>query len=159
MTTIGLIHIREANPGDLESISDMVLRVFDKYVGSGYSSEGQALFHSYVQPDAIQKRLITGFSFVLVALDDKEIIGVIEVKNCNHISVLFVDERYHKKGIAKRLLSKAIEKANSLNSITEITVNSSPYAVDIYKRLGFLQMDDEIERDGIRHTPMKKALG
>ena len=152
------IHYREAQLEDMIAISNLVLRVFDEYVGSGYSLDGQSIFHSYVQPDAIQKRFCAGSSFIFVALHDKKIIGTIEVKNGNHISVLFVDKRYHKMGIAKHLISMAIEKASNINLITEITVNSSPYAVDIYKRLGFLQLDKEIERDGIRHTPMKKCL-
>jgi len=152
------IQFRDAHLEDMKSISDLVLSVFDKYVGPGYSLEGQSVFHSYVQPDAIQKRFSAGSSFIFVALHDKEIIGAIEVKNGNHISALFVDDRYHKMGIAKHLITMVIEKASNISSITEITVNSSPYAVDIYKKLGFLQMDKELERDGIRHTPMKKCL-
>ena len=152
------IQFREAQLEDIKSISDLVLSVFDKYVGPGYSPEGQSVFHSYVQPDAIEKRFNDGYSFISVALHEKEIIGAIEVKNGNHISALFVDDRYHKMGVATHLISMAIEKASNISSITEITVNSSPYAVDIYKKLGFLQLDKELERDGIRHTPMKKYL-
>lgn len=153
-----VIHYREAQLADVESISNLVVRVFDKFVGPGYSPDGQSIFRSYVQPDALQKRVSTGFSFIFVAIHDKEIAGVIEVKKVNHISVLFVDDRYHNMGIATRLISMAIERASNDNSITEMTVNSSPYAVDIYKKLGFLQIDQEKEKDGIRHTPMKKYL-
>ncbi|AHF06017.1 acetyltransferase [Desulfitobacterium metallireducens DSM 15288] len=81
-------------------------------------------------------------------------IGMIEVRNQNHIALLFVDDRYHKKGIAKKLISLAIERAQ----VTEIDVNSSPYAVNIYARIGFQQVDHEQERDGIRFIPMKKIV-
>jgi GNAT superfamily N-acetyltransferase len=152
------IHYREAEIKDINAISMLVLRVFDKYVGSDYSQQGQDVFHSFMQPEIILKRMSTGYSFAIVTLHDAEIIGCIEVKNGNHISVLFVDDRYHRLGVAKRLISLAIEKASSTSSFNEITVNSSPYAVDIYKKLGFLQLDQEVERDGIRHIPMKKCL-
>jgi len=36
-----------------------------------------------------------------------------------------------------------------------MTVNSSPYAVDIYRRLGFHAISEEQLTDGIRFTPMK----
>ncbi len=35
------------------------------------------------------------------------------------------------------------------------TVNSSPYAVEIYRRLGFAPTDHEQITNGIRYTPMK----
>lgn len=37
----------------------------------------------------------------------------------------------------------------------EITVNSSPYAVKIYKHLGFVPTAEEQTVNGIRFTPMK----
>lgn len=38
----------------------------------------------------------------------------------------------------------------------EFTVNSSPYAVEIYKRLGFVQEDAErLCPEGLRYTPMR----
>lgn len=36
-----------------------------------------------------------------------------------------------------------------------ITVNSSPYAVPVYHKLGFVDMDVEQISDGMRYTPMK----
>ncbi|HWQ89143.1 MAG TPA: GNAT family N-acetyltransferase, partial [Desulfitobacteriaceae bacterium] len=56
--------------------------------------------------------------------------------------------------IAKNLITLAIEKVK----VTEIDVNSSPYAVNIYKRMGFEQLDEEQEKDGIRFITMKKSI-
>ena len=36
-----------------------------------------------------------------------------------------------------------------------ITVNSSPYAVLVYRKLGFVETDTEQLADGMRYTPMK----
>lgn len=42
----------------------------------------------------------------------------------------------------------------------EFTVNSSPYAVEIYKRLGFAQEDAErFSPEGLRYTPMRFTEG
>ena len=35
------------------------------------------------------------------------------------------------------------------------TVNSSPYAVPVYRKLGFVETDTEQLADGMRYTPMK----
>lgn len=145
---------REAQPEDVQAINDLVLKVFDKYVGPGFSPEGQSVFRAYCHPIAMFTRLTEGTSFCLVATIEEKIIGVIEVRNGNHIALLFVDDPYHKNGIAKNLVTLAIEKAK----VTEIDVHSSSYAVNIYVRMGFQQLDKEQERDGIRFTPMKKLI-
>ncbi len=43
-------------------------------------------------------------------------------------------------------------------SLTEITVNSSPYAVEVYHKLGFKDTAVEQISDGIRFTPMKLLI-
>lgn len=40
----------------------------------------------------------------------------------------------------------------------EFTVNSSPYAVEIYRHLGFVPTDTEQITDGIRYTPMRYSI-
>ena len=35
------------------------------------------------------------------------------------------------------------------------TVNSSPYAVEVYRHLGFVPTDTEQLTNGIRYTPMR----
>lgn len=148
------IIFREAQPEEIQAITDLVLEVFDKYVGPGFSPEGQSVFRMYCQPNAMSTRLMEGTSFCLVATIEEKIVGIIEIRNGNHIALLFVDDHYHKNGIAKNLVALAIEKAN----VTEIDVHASQYAVNIYASMGFQPLDKEQERDGIRFTPMKKQI-
>lgn len=83
--------------------------------------------------------------------------GVIAAKSLNHISLLFVRKQYHRKGIARKLFeqAKAVCAANGAKSIT---VNSSPYAVEAYRRLGFAATGEEQTINGIRFTPMRCSL-
>jgi GNAT superfamily N-acetyltransferase len=148
------ILFREAQSQDVQAITELALGVFDKYVGCSYSLEGQSVFWKYCDPNAMSTRLTEGTSFCLIAILEQKIIGMIEVRDVNHIALLFVDDRFHKNGIAKNLITLAIEKVK----VTEIDVNSSPNAVNIYKRMGFEQLDEEQERDGIRFIPMKKSI-
>lgn len=41
------------------------------------------------------------------------------------------------------------------NELKGVIVNSSPYAVPIYHKLGFVDTDTEQLSDGIRYTPMR----
>ena len=42
--------------------------------------------------------------------------------------------------------------------IRAVTVNASPYAVGFYEKNGFVALNKEQKADGIRFTPMRKAL-
>lgn len=148
------IQFREGHIDDVQLISKLVLCVFNKYVAPGFSPSGRQIFEGFVQPGAILERLEAGKSFNLVATENKQIVGIIEVRDGNHIALLFVDDCYHKAGIAKKLVTLAIERVEH----DEITVHSSPYALEIYIKMGFQQLEKEQESDGIRYIPMKKRL-
>lgn len=62
--------------------------------------------------------------------------------------------KYHKRGIEKKLYSKV----ESLNNDNFFTVNSSLYAHEGYKHLGFIDIDKEQNVNDLRFYPMKKDL-
>ncbi|CCL11870.1 N-acetyltransferase GCN5 [Clostridioides difficile] len=61
--------------------------------------------------------------------------------------------------LQKKLMTTGIQYCicNKFN-LTEITVNSSPYAVEVYHKLGFKDTAVEQIVDGIRFTPMKLLI-
>ena len=61
------------------------------------------------------------------------------------------DGKYHKQGIGRKLF----DKVKSFNDKNYFTVNSSPYAHEVYKHLGFLDTDKEQCVNGLRFYPMK----
>lgn len=64
--------------------------------------------------------------------------------------MFFVDGAYHRQGIGRALWNEVLQdtKAN------EITVHSSLFAVDVYKKLGFQQIDNVQQEGGIQYVPM-----
>ena len=66
------------------------------------------------------------------------------------IKVIFVDDRFHRMGIGRLLVESALKNCHT----NKMTVNSSPYAVKIYRALGFVEVDTEQISDGIRYIPM-----
>ena len=71
-----------------------------------------------------------------------------------HITLFFVNGKYHRRGIGKELMQLAVRD----NQTGKLTVNSSPYAVEIYKKLGFSPTGPEEISDGIRFTHMEKMI-
>ena len=95
---------------------------------------------------------------MFVALDGEKIIGQISSRNGNRISLLFVDEAYHRQGIGTELIHRMSKYLKEEKNQRSVSVMAAPYAVDFYGRLGFNALSGEEAFSGIRVTPMEKAL-
>ena len=145
-------------PGEEKHICDLVLGVFDQFVAPDYPEEGIQEFKSYIMPEQLIERCIADHD-VLVARHAERILGVIEIRQHHHISLFFVDAEFHNQGIGKVLFQKAIALCKEkLPELSQISVNSSPYAVPIYKKLGFRKTDEEQIKNGMRYQPMSMNL-
>lgn len=151
--------IRPMSPGEETGVCDLVMRVFTEFVAPGYGPEGLKEFRKYVDPAALLKRSEAGH-FVLVAAVQSQLAGVIEMRHNEHICLLFVDRQFLRRGIAKALLFQALAVSRQHNpDLERVTVNSSPYAVPVYERLGFASTGPEQVKNGIRFVPMALWLG
>jgi len=142
-----LIRIESISKKHHEAAINLVLSVFLQYEACDYSQEGINTFMAFISnPESIDS-----LEFYGAFINDDEIIGVIATRNNgNHIALFFVDGRYQRQGIGRKLFQVVLEKSMG----NKITVNSSPYAVEIYKKLGFTADTDEQIKEGIRFTPM-----
>ena len=87
------------------------------------------------------------------------LIGVVALRTRQHISLLFVRDKFHRLGVARKLMNVAINAVVIENpQVRAVTVNSSPYAVGFYKKLGFVPLGPEQRADGIRFTSMRLAI-
>ena len=149
------INISAPSATDAPACFALVKRVFDACVAPDYSAQGIASYYRFITPAYVanwrrENRLC------LVAKDDKQIVGIIDVRDGFHITMFFVDVEYQNKGIGRNLLENAVGACKTSNSSTEfIEVHSSPFAVRIYERLGFVKKDVEREVEGIRFTRME----
>ncbi len=152
------VTIRKATPEDAASVHYLVKDVFNEFVAPGYSDEGINTFFDYIRPENIIESYKNNHFSLVAALQD-DIIGVIHIRDFEHISLMFVDKKYHRRGIAGRLFYRALEICNKEKAQTvEITVNSSPYAVPVYGKLGFCVAGGEEIKNGIRYVPMKMTI-
>jgi GNAT superfamily N-acetyltransferase len=96
---------------------------------------------------------------ITVADDGGTLVGMIDVRDCSHVCLFFVDPARMGEGVGRGLLDHAVERcARGSGEARELTVNSSPWAVPAYRSLGFEATGPESERKGIRSVPMVKRL-
>jgi GNAT superfamily N-acetyltransferase len=78
---------------------------------------------------------------------------MINERGGGHVSMLFVDGDYHRKGIATALMNHMADDLKS-KDIMRITVNSSPFGVPFYENYGFTATDEMQHKDGFIYLPM-----
>jgi GNAT superfamily N-acetyltransferase len=138
---------------------DLVWIVFSEFEAPEYEDKGIKEFKNFIKYDAIKKMLDNAELLMWGCFEKDRIIGVIAVAGLRcHINLLFVDKQYHKQGIARELYRTALEYYCANSEYRKITVNSSPYATLIYRRLGFSDTDMEQIVNGLRFVPMQHTF-
>ena len=138
---------------EISTAMKLVWEVFEKFELPDYTNEGIREFQNYITLPNILSLWKQNKLEIWGAFFENNMVGTIATNPTNHISLLFVHSQHHRKGIAKALFN-LVKKNCSANHFQEITVNSSPYAVEIYHKLGFTDTNKEQTINGIRFTPM-----
>lgn len=146
--------IRKIYKTEWEEAMRIAWDTFILFEAPEYSKEGIKNFKNFVNDPILKQMFIEGKYLTLAAFHNGLMVGVIGVRNENHISLLFVDSEFHHRGIATKLVEKAKEYVKNEYHRDFMTVNSSPYAVGFYHKFGFYDTDNELTTDGIRYTPM-----
>ena len=149
---------RFMKPGEETSVSRFIGRVFNQFVAHQYVQEGIDAFYRYIYPPLIQIRC-SKTSFVMVAVADGVIASIIEMRDFEHVALFFTGGLYQGRGVGGTLMKKAVSVCKKKRpDLSKVTVNASPNAVEIYKKLGFEKKDREQLKNGIRFVPMAYSL-
>lgn len=140
------MYIDKLNRNQIEGALPLVWDVFCEFEAVNYPESGKTAFWQAIHA-ADYLDMLTAYG----AFDDDKLVGIIATRNQGaHIALFFVDGEYHMRSIGRKLFEACL--ADNRNA--RITVNSSEYAADVYKKLGFVQTDESQEDDGIRYIPM-----
>ena len=139
--------VRSIRPETEPSCFPLIRKTFLAFEAPEYPPEGIAAFEKFLN----DSEAIASLDF-LGAYESEVLIGVVGWSALqNHICLFFVDEQFQHRGVGKKLWGGLLQSFPN----SSITVNSSPYAVPFYRRLGFLETSPEQQTDGIRYTPMR----
>lgn len=122
---------------NINEVIQLIKQTFLEFVAPDYDESGIKNFFKFAEDEELLKKLL----FYAALHDDK----------VNHICLFFVDKAFQNTGIGsalfKKFLNESIPKA--------VTVNSSPFAVNIYEKLGFTATSSRQVSDGIVYIPMR----
>ncbi|HYQ21878.1 GNAT family N-acetyltransferase [Stenotrophomonas sp.] len=144
--------IRPARPDDLPAISAICIAAFNEAVAASLSAQGVATFMQVASASAFAGRL-PGDNHILVAEQDSEIVGVVELKEGRHLAMLFVDPACQGQGIGHALFQAVLPQLRA----PAMSVRASLNAVPTYQRYGFV-IDGEVgEYNGLVYQPLTLA--
>lgn len=150
--------IRMAHDKDWEPAMKLAWETFLIFEAHEYSQEGIDSFRDFISDQWLKNLFLKGHYQMMVALEKEKIIGFITLRNRCHISLLFVDKKYHKKGVGRALIEALEKYLITEMGIDYMTVDSAPYALEFYHKLGFWDLAPRQEKQGIIFTSMKKNL-
>lgn len=147
------ILVRPVTMGEWETAMGLAWKTFLKFEGMDYEQEGIDNFQDFITDQMLQRMFLLGEYILYGAYFRGQMVGIISLRNREHISLLFVDEEFHRMGIGRKLIYEVRKLERDMGGY-RLTVNSSPYAVGFYHKIGFVDTEAEQTKDGIRYTPM-----
>ena len=150
--------IRSAYRGEWQDAMALAWKTFLRFEADVYSPQGVKNFENFITDSTLHRMFVMGVYQMFVAVKDSKIIGMITLRESSHISLLFVDEAYHRQGIGRGLIGYLADYLRTEVGAWRMTVNSSPYGVGFYHKMGFRDIRPEEMKDGIIYTPMEFIL-
>lgn len=128
---------------------DLVWRVFSELETPLFEPQASVEYKRIIE-ETREKGNIVFFG----ALENDRVVGVLGMRENNHIGYFYIDKNYHRQGIGKRLFN--LMKSQYERKI--FTVNAMPTGVNAYLAMGFVQAGDLVNSNGVITTPMQYSL-
>ena len=149
-----LAEIRSAESADAKSISSLILQLAP-YCYAEPSGKGAERFLARISEKAITEFIGDPAYYYIVALHQGVVVGAASMRNAKHLYHFFVTPQFHRQGIGKALWQNLQIYSAALGNQGRYTVNSSTYAIPVYRQLGFAVSGEQQTANGVTFQPME----
>lgn len=154
------IDIRRLKPDEIPAAMELSYDTFLRFEAPDYGPEGvEAFRRTVIENEEFLNKCRSGENRIWGALDGDFLAGIFAMRGESHICLVFTHHAYHRQGIASALFNRVISDVRQDNpNVKKITLNSSPFGLPFYLRMGLYPTDIERIVDGIRFTAMAYDL-
>jgi GNAT superfamily N-acetyltransferase len=152
-----MTHIRDLTPEDIPAAAALLRCAAEEFILHESTPEDGAAFLARQGEAGMRGFLAEGFVYHVAEVDG-ELAGFIAIRERSHVYSLYVDRRWHRRGIARRLWETARDAALGPGHPGAFTVNSSNHAMPFYASLGFVPTAPT-QVAIVRYNPMRLVLG
>jgi GNAT superfamily N-acetyltransferase len=147
-------HLRHATVEDAPSISTLVCAGFKEHIALDWEPRAQRHFYEENHPDKLGPK-IGSACLCLLYEQDSQLLGVIFLPRPTLVQLFFVEPSHMGKGIGRSLWEGARESIEASHpEVRTVELNSSPYALNAYRALGFFPISHAYKREGAVATRM-----
>ena len=146
-------------PENLRPALELIWEVFEEFEVPDYEEMGIQTFRHFIEYHNMVEKVNQGEMTFWGCYIGRLLVGVLALRSGQHISLLFVRDKFHHLGVATSLMQVAVSYVlEGKPKIPAVTVNSSPYAVGFYEAMGFEALGPERRENGIKFTSMRRRL-
>jgi GNAT superfamily N-acetyltransferase len=150
--------IRLLESPDLPACARLLRASATEFIVHESSREGACTFLRENDEAGMRAYLAAGHVYH-VALDGNDVAGFISVRDNSHVFHMFIDKRWHRRGLARRLWERARAATLARGGSGAFTVNASNYAVPVYEAFGFERTAPTQCLKGLYFNPMRYTPG
>lgn len=154
--------IRRASPSDAEELAILAERTFRNTFQAGNTQEDMGLHcQASYSADIQLKEILRPDWITLVCEDESKLIGYAQLRweefppcvnsiNAGEILCFYVDEPYHGKGVAQKLMQRCFAEFEAKGSepVWLGGWEQNPRAISFYRKLGFIEVGKHIFQVG-----------
>jgi len=151
------MQIRPLDASDLPACARLLRAAAIEFIVHESPPEGACTFLRENDEAGIRGYVAAGHVYH-VAEDGGEIAGFVAIRDdekSGHVFHLFIDKRWHRQGLARRLWELARAAALARGGSGVFTVNASNYAVPVYAAFGFERTAPTQCVKGLYFNPMR----
>ena len=152
------IKIRKFKKERAKEVCKLIIDCFNEFVAPSFSKKASNEYLARVTPEILIENSKSKERDIYVAIKNNQIIGIIEGVKNYRIVWLFVNKKFYKKGIGKKLVNK-IESIFKKRGGKIMKIRSSLYSVKFYEKIGYKKSRGIVKtKKGVVFQPMKKIL-
>jgi len=154
-----MIQIRKYRQNDVSQVALLISETFKKYNFKDNTIDAARDYVAFYNPSVNRSEIETRFndsSQFFVAEIHGHIVGVLRSTG-NRLVNLFVNGKFHRKGIGKKLIQRYENECKRLG-YREIVLRAQLYAVPFYEACGYKRTTGPRNRHGLHIQPMKKKI-
>jgi GNAT superfamily N-acetyltransferase len=151
------MQIRSLAPDDIPAAAALLRRAAEQFILDESTPEHGAVFLAEQGEQGMRGFLAKGYVYHVAEVEGT-LAGFIAIRERSHVYSLYVDSRFHRRGIARRLWETAKQAALGPAHPGAFTVNSSNHALPFYASLGFVPTAPT-QVGIVRYNPMRLVLG
>lgn len=148
--------VRRLGASEVDAALQLAWQTYLEFEAPDYGPEGVETFRQdIVENEPFRRACMSGENRLWGSFDGERLIGIMGMRGKAHICIVFTHKDYHRRGVATAIWRQLLADVRREDpEIVKITLNSSPYGLPFYLKIGLMPLEPEKTLNGIRFTPM-----